>query len=336
MRARRALRPPIPPDELPARIHQAYRAARPARAEARGARGDPPDAVLGQAPLRRQRAQRARISLRARCPTHRSGCDTRPTQTCRRSAGMAEFLTRRELRRAIGLPWRAAQTLACNAIFARGQLETSQRVFLDQFGLDAPDRVEYAPSSWFFLRRMMRGLSPTQQDVFVDFGSGKGRMVYMAAHRHAFKRVVGVEISEHLNLVAVQNIERSRRRLRCTDVQVVTCEATEFEIPDDLTYAFFFNPFVGDVFREVIDNICRSLDRRPRRLNLLYANPVMHNAVLETGRFELVRSTSGLRRDIPLYRISVYRTTPSSEVRRNPTRWDPLESTCRHASLSIL
>ena len=33
-------------------------------------------------------------------------------------------------------------------------------------------------------------------DVFVDFGSGKGRMVYIATHSYPFKKVIGVDISE--------------------------------------------------------------------------------------------------------------------------------------------
>jgi SAM-dependent methyltransferase len=144
--------------------------------------------------------------------------------------------------------------------------------------------------------------------VFVDFGSGMGRMVYMVARRHAFGRVVGVELAEEFNRVAAENIARARTRgrLRCPDVQLVTCDAREFEIPDDMTFAYFFNPFVGEVFETVLGNICRSLDRRPRRLVLIYARPTMHESIVASGRFEHVRTTHGLRRDLPTYRIAIY------------------------------
>jgi SAM-dependent methyltransferase len=218
----------------------------------------------------------------------------------------------REFRRIAGRPWRWALTLSSRALFARGQLETSQRVFLNEVGLDSPNRSEYAPSGWLFTRRMLRGFHVTSEDVFVDFGSGMGRAVYMVARRYGFGRVIGVEIAPEFNRTAAANIERTRHKLRCRNVEFVTCDAVEYEVPDDMTYAYFFNPFMGEVFERVISNICRSMDRRPRRVVLIYARPIMEAAILRTGRFELVRSTTGLRRDIPNHRISVYVSTPGS------------------------
>jgi Histone methylation protein DOT1 len=52
-------------------------------------------------------------------------------------------------------------------------------------GLDQPERMLYAPSSWLFLPRALRSLDVDSDDVFVDFGSGKGRVVFQAA-RHPF------------------------------------------------------------------------------------------------------------------------------------------------------
>ena len=60
-----------------------------------------------------------------------------------------------------------------------------------------------------------------------------------------------------------------------------------FEIPDDMTVAYFYYPFVGETFQRVIDNIIASLDRRPRRTRLVYVLPVMEEYILETGRFHL-------------------------------------------------
>src|SRR4051794_32734843 len=82
-------------------------------------------------------------------------------------------------RRILGRPWRWLLTFTTRAIFARGQLDTGQRIGLDELGIDAPGREEYAPSGWLFARRMLRGYSITPDDVFVDIGSGQGRMVYM-------------------------------------------------------------------------------------------------------------------------------------------------------------
>ena len=167
------------------------------------------------------------------------------------------------------------------------------------------ERTPYEPSGWFYLRRALRGREVAPGDVFVDFGSGKGRIVYQAA-RYPFARVMGVEISEHLNEIARRNIERNRHRLVCQDVELVTMDAAEFRVPDNVTHAYFYFPFGGEIFRRVLDNIVESLERAPRRLTLIYACPGLDQRVRETGRFELVRTSRGgltsyLNRTISVY-----------------------------------
>ena len=77
------------------------------------------------------------------------------------------------------------------------------------------DATSITASSWLQLRRALRGAAITIDDVLVDFGSGMGRMVYVAARHYPFGRVVGVEISQRFNDVALANLERARPRLRC-------------------------------------------------------------------------------------------------------------------------
>jgi precorrin-6B methylase 2 len=192
-----------------------------------------------------------------------------------------------------------------NRIFERGVDTAQPEVELDHFH---PDRTHYLPSGWLDLRRALprRDVRPT--DVFVDFGSGKGRMVYEAA-KYPFARVIGVEISAKLNEVARGNIERNRHKLVCRNIELVTSDAAEFGVPDDVTVAYFFHPFGGDTFETVMRNIIESLDRNPRRLTLIYQLPLNEDRIVATGRFELVR-TPVARMDIR--RIAVYASNPSA------------------------
>jgi SAM-dependent methyltransferase len=100
----------------------------------------------------------------------------------------------------------------------------------------------YRGSSWLVLAEIFRRLEVGEQDVFVDVGSGMGRAVLMAARR-PFKRVIGVERSERLNEVARGVVDRNRRRLSCQDVELVTVDALDWEIPDDLTVVYLYCPF---------------------------------------------------------------------------------------------
>jgi hypothetical protein len=120
--------------------------------------------------------------------------------------------------------------------------------------------------------------------------------------------VVGVEIAEDLNQIARMNAERTKAEAACGEVEFVTSDAVAFAVPDDMTHAYFFNPFEGPVFEAVIANIIESLDRAPRALTLYYRNPRWEQCIASTGRFRRVRVSRSLRRN-PTRTICVYVST---------------------------
>jgi hypothetical protein len=197
-----------------------------------------------------------------------------------------------ELRRAVA-----------SRVFEHGMDTTETSLELEHFHTD---RSQYSPSGWQFLRKALKVVPAGPDEVFLDFGSGKGRVVYQAAKR-PFKRVIGVEVSPVLNDVARRNIERVRPRLRCQDVELVACDALDYRIPDDLTVAYFYHPFTGETFRRVIANIVESLERRPRRFDVIYVCPQNERLLLDSGFRCLKRWGGGWRYDDPLRRIAVYR-----------------------------
>jgi hypothetical protein len=187
---------------------------------------------------------------------------------------------------------------AVRHVFERGDfIETYSVARLEEYGLDDPDRVHYVASSRFIVPRVLRRIGVGPDDVFIDFGSGKGRVVYQAA-KFPFKRVIGVEIAEVLNGVARYNIDHNRDRLTCQDVELVTEDAVSYQVPDDLTVAYFYHPFEGLFFARVVDNLIASLDRNPRQLRIIYYQPKYMNYpdyLLESGRFELQRKMKAPR-----------------------------------------
>lgn len=176
----------------------------------------------------------------------------------------------------------------------RNHISTEGTVDLATLGCEGADRVFYMPSGWTTLPRILRRGDVGPDDVFVDLGSGMGRVVYQAA-RYPFRRVVGVEVSERLQEAARANIDRNRARLRAGRVDLVTADAAAWPVDDDVTVAYLFNPFTGAVFARVVANLLESLDRRPRRLRIVYRNPVEHEVLMATGRVRLTRRLSGLR-----------------------------------------
>jgi SAM-dependent methyltransferase len=132
----------------------------------------------------------------------------------------------------------------------------------------------YAPTAYWDFRRAMRRLAVRPgEDVFLDVGSGMGRVVVMAA-LHPFRRVVGVELSERLTDVARRNVAQVQGRLACRDVTLVAADATAWEIPGDVTEVYLYNPFRRELLRRLFENLRRSLAGAPRELRVVYKNPV--------------------------------------------------------------
>jgi len=177
----------------------------------------------------------------------------------------------------------------------RHGIRTSGVFPLDELGVAGPDRVHYKPAPWLALRRALPPRSVRPEDVFVDFGSGMGRVVFQAARWYPFRRVIGVELSPWLHRIAQDNIDRNRSRLRCPDVQLVRADVLDYAVPDDVTVAFFDNPFTGRIFAAVLDRLLASVDRVPRTVTIVYFNPVEHERLLATGRVRLVRQVRGMR-----------------------------------------
>lgn len=132
------------------------------------------------------------------------------------------------------------------------------------------ESIRYEPLPWFLVRRAVRALRLRPDDVFVDYGAGLGRALLMAA-RTPLKRVVGVELLGSLAQRAQQNVLAAKPRLKAP-VEVFAADATQWDVPDDVSVAYFFNPFVGSVMKAVQEKLQASLARRPRTLRILYAH----------------------------------------------------------------
>jgi SAM-dependent methyltransferase len=172
--------------------------------------------------------------------------------------------------------------------------ETSDAVSLDELGVAGEGYHDYEPSGWLGLRRALRGLEVDSSQTFLDIGCGKGRVVAQAARR-PFGRVLGVELSPQLATAARDLLERDSRRRRCGAVEIVVADITAWEMPDDVTIAYVYNALGGEALIAMLDRIAESVDRAPRTLLLLYANPVNEADVIAHPRFELRERRGGRR-----------------------------------------
>jgi len=162
-----------------------------------------------------------------------------------------------------------------------------------QLGYDSRDYHFYAPTAYRDLTKALR-LVPIRpgEDVFLDYGSGMGRVI-VAAGTYPFRKVIGVELSEELNRIARKNIERARRKLRCGGVEVIRADAAEYVVPHDVTVVYLYNPFEGPVLARVLERLRRSVREAPRRLHLIFKNPIHMEAL--PGASAWLTERSGFR-----------------------------------------
>lgn len=104
------------------------------------------------------------------------------------------------------------------------------------------------PSSWRNLPSALRHIPISDDDVFLDLGSGKGRVVLQAA-KQPLNRVIGVELSSELHAVAQENLQAVHTKLRCQDVELLQADITTYRIPDDVSVVYAYNPVRGGGLR---------------------------------------------------------------------------------------
>lgn len=146
-------------------------------------------------------------------------------------------------------------------------------ISLEELGIKGPGCHYYSPTDYRSFLKVLDALDiHPGEDVFLDFGSGLGRAVILAGTR-SFRKIIGVEIAPQLNEVARQNIRSALPRLKCRDIELITSDATVFNVPGDVTVIYLFNPFDGEVLGRVLANIRKSLAQEARRLRIVCKVP---------------------------------------------------------------
>ena len=107
-----------------------------------------------------------------------------------------------------------------------GHLELSALGTID--AASKPYGTHYLPSPVALVRGLLRGLSIRHEDyVFVDLGSGKGRVLLLAAEL-PFKEIIGVEFSPELHAIALANIERVPAAIAASAPRSATPRSSRF------------------------------------------------------------------------------------------------------------
>ncbi len=144
----------------------------------------------------------------------------------------------------------------------------------------------YVPTSPVDFTKVLDGLGiEFEQTTFIDLGSGKGRVLLMAAAL-PWKRVVGVEFSPSLADVSRKNIERYTGPRKCAAMSVETNDATKYELPEGPLVVFMYHPFDDTIMKRVEEHISRAARASSRRILVVYFKPVFREIWDRANAFE--------------------------------------------------
>ena len=172
--------------------------------------------------------------------------------------------------------------------------DTAGIVRLGALRIESPNRdlgVRYQPSDPDGFRSLVEALPVDLKDyVFMDLGSGKGRVLLLASE-YPFRRVVGVEFAQELNEIAERNVALyDSARRRCGDVRTVTADAADYLLPEEPVVLYLYNPFAPEVLRRHLQRNRDSLERGSRPVYVLVTGARELVGVLEAAGFERLRA----------------------------------------------
>lgn len=156
--------------------------------------------------------------------------------------------------------------------------EANDRVWDAMLGIETAGD-DCRPTAYHVLRKILAALPLQPDDVFIDIGCGRGRVLCLAA-RQPIARAAGVEITPHHAAAAQRNLEQLRGR-QTRDCSVFCGSAADFDLSGGTVF-YLYNPFGGALFAQVAGNIRDAAKRGQRPVRLVYVNPVCRD-VLDTS-----------------------------------------------------
>jgi hypothetical protein len=160
----------------------------------------------------------------------------------------------------------------------------------------------YQPTEPALFREMLESLKQAsatlssakfdlREFTFIDVGSGKGRVLLMAAD-YPFRRILGIELLSELHRVARENIDKYRSdSQQCFAIDCLLGDACQFTFPPEPTVLYLFNPLPESGLARMMINLEHSLREHPRLLFVLYHNPLLEQVLTRSASFDKIAGT---------------------------------------------
>lgn len=177
---------------------------------------------------------------------------------------------------------------------------------------DLADSLTYAPVRANNVRSSLRDLPIRNYSdhLFIDIGSGKGRVLFVAAE-FPFRKVIGVEFATPIHQYALANIQRFNHwRQKCPSIESINANAMEYDFPNENLVLYLCNPFGPQIMSRMLDNLKHSLDTNPRHVIIVMLWPERAQQVAQMRHMQPYRQN----RRYHIYQTSIPSRLPAPEA----------------------
>lgn len=170
----------------------------------------------------------------------------------------------------------------------------------------------YEATPYKALDELSKNYELNETDKVVDFGCGRGRVIFYL-HNRFHLPITGIEANKKTYEEALDNkaeyILKAKHISAPINFQYGLAEHYKIDKTDNCFY--FFNPFSVHIFRKVVNNILRSVEKDRRTVDLILYYPIHeYKDFLETSTpFTIAKEirvpwTYDLRDKFIIYRLS--------------------------------
>jgi len=172
-------------------------------------------------------------------------------------------------------------------------INTIKPVSLEALTIDDGDITKSSPYealNYYILETLLENflkLFPREKSI-IDIGSGKGRVMVVAAH-YGFKNITGVDFARELCAAAERNTNKIKAQFPDTTFNIHCKDILNYTIDKNDKVFFLYNPFNREIMEKLVEKIDRSVKEHSRTICFIYANPQQKEVLLQKGYKEVFR-----------------------------------------------
>ena len=172
--------------------------------------------------------------------------------------------------------------------------------------INKKEAFNYETIAIFSIKQILNNIDINKNDIFIDFGCGKGRVLLIAS-QYKFKKIIGIEFSPELVDIARSNVSicKDYNSFNIDIIKIIEGDVLDYKYNNNETVFYLYNPFSNIILDRLCEDIVKSYISNPRRILLIYVNSIyrprkFHNLIIDKG-FKNIHNVNLINRTCNIY-----------------------------------